>query len=104
MTAINLGTIGSTGPDDFARTHCKRLGPATSQDAAEHAQRFAKLQSGLILKVLQIYGPQGPKQIGPRIGLKSEQVTRRTKDMQRNGLIFKTGARHDGCDVLAVVV
>ena len=104
MTAINLGTIGSTGPDDFARTHCKHNGPSTSQDAAERAQHFFSGHCLAILASLQFHGPQTAKEAARTTGLSSVQISRRTADMQSAGLIRATGAERDGCRVLAVVV
>ena len=103
MTAINLGTIGSTGPDDFARTHSKRNGPATSQDAAGRAQRFASGHCKLIMASMQMHGPQTAKEVASTTGLSSVQVSRRSIDMQSAGLIRTTGQERDGCRVFEVV-
>ena len=102
MTAINLGTIGSTGPDDFARTHCKHNGPATSQDAAGRAQRFAKGHCKKIIHSLCFFGNQTAKEISQTSVLSYMQVSRRLSDLESNGLIRTTGQVRDGCRVLAV--
>lgn len=104
MKAINLGTIGGTGPDDFAHTHCKHNGPTTSQDAAGRAQRFASGHCMAILASMQLHGPQTAKDTAITTGLSSVQVSRRTIDMQAAGLIRTTGQERDGCRVFEVVL
>lgn len=103
MSAVDLGMIGGTGPD-FIRMHCRSTDPTTSQNAARHAQTFASGHCKLILDSLRLTGPQCSKEIGAAIGLKSEQVSRRTKDMRLAGLIrIADLAQRDGCDVLEAV-
>lgn len=100
MKPIPLGTIGETGPDDFARRHCRKDGPTTSQTAAVRAEGFYKGHCKTILASIKENGPQTAKEIAQLTGLTSVQVSRRTKDLQDAGLIKETGLERDGCRVL----
>jgi len=102
MTPINLGTIGDVGPD-FARRHCRKDGPTTSEKAAVRAEGFYKGHCKTILASIKEYGPQTPKEMERNTGLSSVQISRRTRDLQNAGLIKETGLERDGCRVLGAV-
>lgn len=102
MTAIDLGMIGGTGPD-FVRRHCRNTDPATSQKAAERAQKFATGHCRLVLASIALHGPQTPKEISATTGLTSVQISRRTRTLQNAGLIRETGLERDDCRVLEAV-
>lgn len=87
----------------FARAHARRNDPHTSKEAARRAESFAASQSGRILAALKKTGPATAKELEAPTGLTNVQITRRTKDMERDGLIKLTGIERDGFNEFACV-
>lgn len=76
-----------TDPKKLAR----RSDPATSHAAAERAMRFAGSHRQQVLDALCEHGPMTVDMIAKRTGLKSQQINKRTPDLERAGLIELTG-------------
>lgn len=71
----------------FETTHARRSDPGTSHMAAKRAKNFADTHKGRILAAIQRCGHATAHSISCYTGLSIVQVDRRTKDLQRDGLI-----------------
>lgn len=73
------------------RTLARRSDPSTSHAAAARVQEFSGSHRAQVLEALKRYGPLTVDQIATRTKLQSQQVNKRTFEMQRLGLIDVTG-------------
>lgn len=81
-----LDIFGAT-PARLAR----KRDPATSHEAAGRVAEFAQNHYEVIVGALKRFGPLTVDQIALRTRLLSQQVNKRTVELQRQGLIDTTG-------------
>ena len=95
MKPQDLGIIGGVGPD-FARTHCRKTDPSTSQKAAERARSFS---GGHCLKILSEFDPGvglTANELARYTGLTVEQICRRLPDLEAANELRLNGQERDG--------
>jgi predicted ArsR family transcriptional regulator len=73
-----------------ARTHARRLDPATSHDAAKSMKKAASLQCAQVLNALRSFGIAGAEEIGNRTGMPAYAVRKRLADLEHAGLARPT--------------
>jgi hypothetical protein len=76
------------------QAHARKKDPATSRDAAGRAGGLAVHHCGLILDVLKNASPGGLnfEEIAKALGFaNTSRISRRMIDLERQGLIFRTG-------------
>ncbi len=77
-------------------SHARCSDPDTSHIAATKARTFIKGHAALVLEALRTYGPMTVDEIAVGTGLQSQQVNKRTADLQEAGLIaVATAFGHD---------
>lgn len=76
---------------DDPRTLARRSDPSTSHAAAARVQVFSGSHRAQVLEALKRYGPLTVDQIATRTKLQSQQVNKRTAELQRLGQAAPTG-------------
>ena len=74
-------------------------GSDTSHDAAEKSRTFAGKQSKAVLAWWQEVGNSTQRECAEALHLQRASVCARVRELEQAGLLWKTGARRDGCAV-----